>query len=62
MNPKPIWPILLAGFAFLYLWWLAALVFDLVFTWRRYIRRSTAINYLRNLRTKLKKNQHDNEG
>jgi hypothetical protein len=27
---------------FLYLWWLVALVFDLVFVWQRYIRWSVA--------------------
>jgi hypothetical protein len=43
----PIWPILLAGLAFLYLWWLAILMFDLTFIWHRYIRQSVAIDTLR---------------
>lgn len=36
----PIWPVFLAGAAFLYLWWLAALLFDLVVVWHLYIRSS----------------------
>ncbi|HXU31269.1 MAG TPA: hypothetical protein VN851_11875 [Thermoanaerobaculia bacterium] len=36
----PVWPIVLAIVAFLYLWWLAALLFDLVFIWHLYIRHS----------------------
>jgi hypothetical protein len=44
-NPK-IWPTLVSGAAFLYLWWLAALIFDLVFIWHRYIRCSTALKIL----------------
>jgi hypothetical protein len=38
-----LWPVFLAGAAFLYLWWLVALVFDLTFVWHRYIRMSTPI-------------------
>lgn len=38
--PGPFWPVVLATAAFLYLWWLAALVFDLVFVWHWYIRQS----------------------
>lgn len=36
----PIWPVVLAAAFFLYLWWLVALFFDLVFVWHRYIRLS----------------------
>lgn len=46
----PLWPLLMASAAFLYLWWLATLLFDLVFVWHRYIRRSVAHNYLYALR------------
>lgn len=42
-----LWPVLLAGALFLYLWWLVALLFDLVFVWHRYIRRSGELKYLR---------------
>jgi len=38
----PVWPVLLSGAAFLYIWWLAALIFDLAFVWQRYIRNSVA--------------------
>ena len=31
-------PLILSGAAFIYLWWLAAIIFDLCFTWQRYIR------------------------
>jgi hypothetical protein len=43
----PLWPVLLAGAAFLYLWWLAALIFDLAFVWQRYIRQATGIERMR---------------
>lgn len=36
----PLWPVLLGGAAFLYLWKLATLFFDLTFVWHRYIRHS----------------------
>lgn len=37
-----VWPVLLGGAVFLYLWWLAALLFDLAFVWQRYVRNSVA--------------------
>lgn len=39
-EPVKVWPLLLGGAVFFYLWWLAALLFDLVFVWHRYIRFS----------------------
>jgi hypothetical protein len=33
-----LWPLILSSAAFMYLWWLAAILFDLCFTWQRYIR------------------------
>jgi hypothetical protein len=46
-KTEPIlWPLFLATAAFLYLWWLAALIFDLVIVWHYYIRRSMAIKRL----------------
>ncbi len=42
-----LWPVVLALLAFAYLWWLAALMFDLVFVWHVHIRQSTAIKRLR---------------
>jgi hypothetical protein len=38
----PAWPVVMAGLAFLYLWWLATLIFDLAFVWQRYVRGSVA--------------------
>lgn len=35
-----LWSLFLALAFFLYLWWLVAMVFDLVFIWHRYIRNS----------------------
>ena len=49
-SKVPAWPVVLAGLAFLYLWWLAILLFDLTFVWHRYIRRSVAIDTLRQWR------------
>ena len=43
----PLWPLALASIAFFYLWWLAVLLFDLVFVWHRYIRHSLALDDLR---------------
>ncbi len=43
----PLWKVLVAIVAFLYLWWLAALVFDLVFIWHRYIQSDGALRFLR---------------
>lgn len=43
----PVWPVLLAGALFLYLWWLATLVFDLAFVWQRYVRGSVINRRLR---------------
>ncbi|SFM58137.1 hypothetical protein [Rugamonas rubra] len=45
-DPQPVWPLVLAGAAFLYLWWLGILVFDLAFIWHRYIRQSVAAETL----------------
>lgn len=46
-DPKqPAWPVALAGAAFLYLWWLGILVFDLAFIWHRYVRNAVAVDTL----------------
>jgi hypothetical protein len=41
---KSLWALVLANAAFLYLWWLSALLFDLVYIWHRFIcsNRTTA--------------------
>jgi hypothetical protein len=41
------WPVVLAGFGFLYLWWLSTLIFGLAFVWHRYIRHSVSNTRLR---------------
>ncbi len=46
-DSSALWPVVLAGFAFTYLWWLGILLFDLAFIWHRYIRQSVAVNTLR---------------
>ena len=46
-STAPVWPVMLAGAAFLYLWWLGILMFDLTFIWHRYVRRSVAVDTLR---------------
>ena len=49
-STAPVWPVVLAGAAFLYLWWLGILMFDLTFIWHRYIRRSVAVRTLQQWR------------
>jgi hypothetical protein len=49
-RDKPIWPLFLALAGFLYLWWLAALMFDLVFAWQRYIRYAQIMKYLNDIK------------
>ena len=39
-TSTPFWPVVLSAAAFLYLWWLAIILFDLTFVWHRYIRQS----------------------
>lgn len=46
-----LWPLVLAGGMFVYLWWLAILLFDLTFVWHRYIRNSVAPDTLRDWRS-----------
>jgi len=49
IRPKEdptLWPVLLAGAAFAYLWYLGVLIFDLAFIWHRYIRNSVATEHL----------------
>jgi hypothetical protein len=54
LNERPLWPLILASAAFFYLWWLAILIFDLVFVWHRYIRGAVSQKYLTELRRKAK--------
>lgn len=43
------WPVLVGGAFFLYLWWFAALIFDLVFVWHRNIRHGAGERILAEL-------------
>jgi hypothetical protein len=43
----PAWPVVVAGAVYLYLWWLATLIFDLAFIWQRYVRGSVTNDRLR---------------
>jgi hypothetical protein len=38
LEKASLWPVILGGLVFFYLWWLATLLFDLVFVWQRYVR------------------------
>jgi hypothetical protein len=42
-----LWPLVLGVVLFLYLWWLFALLVDLVFVWHRYVRHGAAVEVLR---------------
>lgn len=44
--PGAVWPVVVAAGLFLYLWWLAALLFDLVFVWHVYIRHANALRQI----------------
>jgi len=46
-TTAPAWPLLLGAAAFVYLWWLAIVVFDLAFVWHRYIRNEAGANALK---------------
>jgi hypothetical protein len=39
----PVWPVVVGLLGFFYLWWLGALLFDLVFVWHRYVRHAAAM-------------------
>ena len=44
-----LWPILLGSAGFLYLWWLATLLFDLSVVWHSYVRWSSAMDAMRKM-------------
>jgi len=50
LKEYSLWPLLLANLAFLYLWWLAALIFDLSYIWHQYIRSSWTTKTLQKIR------------
>ena len=47
-----IWPVILGSAAFLYLWWLATLLFDLVFVWHQYVRYGKAVQTMDRMTSK----------
>jgi hypothetical protein len=53
---RPLWPLVLANAGFLYLWWLSALLFDLVYIWHHFIRSRRTTMTL----AKLRKNAGSN--
>ena len=50
-----LWPVVLGVLAFLYLWWLAAQLFDLVFVWHRYVRTNRVGDFVRSIHPNLAK-------
>ena len=50
MDAPPVWPVILAGGMFVYLWWLGIMLFDLTFIWHRYIREAVFVQALRSWR------------
>lgn len=47
-----VWPLLLGGAAFFYLWWLATLLFDLSFVWKRFVRHAAVTDAMCRMVTK----------
>jgi hypothetical protein len=47
---RSLWPLVLANAGFLYLWWLSALLFDLVYIWHQFIRSYRTTMTLKSLR------------
>ena len=45
-GEAPLWPVFPAAAAFFYLWWLSALLFDLVFVWHVHIRQEMALAHM----------------
>ena len=49
-SPSPdVWPLILGGLLFLYLWWLATLILDLTIVWHSHVRWSGAIDSMRHM-------------
>jgi hypothetical protein len=46
-ESPPLWPVFIASAAFFYLWWLSALMFDLVFVWHVHIRNSLSLKHVK---------------
>lgn len=52
-----LWPLLLSSGIFLYLWWLAIRLFDLIFIWHRYTRHAVLQRYLGEMRPARKERE-----
>jgi hypothetical protein len=50
LQDYSLWPLVLANVAFLYLWWLAALIFDLSYIWHQFIRSRRTTKTLQKIR------------
>ena len=48
-SASSLWPVVVGGAFFLYLWWLAALLFDLSIVWHTYVRYSAGIESMREM-------------
>ena len=48
-DSPDVWPVVLGGLFFLYLWWLATLILDLTIVWHTYVRWSAAMKSMRNM-------------
>lgn len=46
-DDPELWPVLLGGAAFFYLWWLATLLFDLTVVWHHYVLSEALAEHLR---------------
>jgi hypothetical protein len=46
LEQRSIWPVYLAGAAFIYVWWIAIITFDLTFVWHLYIMWGGANSYI----------------
>jgi len=57
-DSGPLWPVFLGATAFLYLRWLVIHIFDLVFIWHLYIRKSGVMTDLKIIR---RRNDEPNE-
>jgi hypothetical protein len=46
LSTRELWPVVAGGLVFLYLWWLAAMVFELSFIWHRHVRHEIGLKGL----------------
>jgi hypothetical protein len=51
---KSLWPVVIGGALFFYLWRLAYMLYDLVFVWRHYARESALRGHLKDFEERRK--------